>query len=100
MAESPSIDRVELPSMGDLASVGELKTSLLSRLEAGRSVHLDGSQVGEPSTPLIEAIEAAALSFGARDLQVGLVEPSDALCSAYEDLGLFSALMSRLAAVG
>lgn len=100
MAGSPSIDRVELPSTGDLSSVDELKTSLLSRLEAGRSVHLDGSQVGEPSTPLIEAIEAAAISFGARDLQVGLVEPSDALCSAYEDLGMFSALMSRLAAVG
>lgn len=93
-------DRVELPSTGDLASVGELKTALLSRLAAGQSVHLDGSQVGEPSTPLVEAIEAAAVSFGARDLQVGLVEPSDALCSAYEDLGMFAALMSRLAAVG
>lgn len=93
------VDRVELPSTGDLASVGALQAALLSRLEAGQSVHLDGSQVGEPSTPLIEAIEAAALSFGARDLRVGLVDPSDALCSAYEDLGLFSALMTRLAAV-
>lgn len=93
------VDRVELPSTGDLASVGELKAALAGRLAAGQSVHLDGSQVGEPSTPLIEVIEAAALSFGARDLRVGLVEPSDALCSAYEDLGLFSALMTRLAAV-
>lgn len=93
------VDRMELPSTGDLAAVGELKAALLGRLAVGQSVHLDGSQVGEPSTPLIEVIEAAALSFGARDLRVGLIEPSDALCSAYEDLGLFSALMARLAAV-
>lgn len=75
----------------------EFKAALLERLAAGQSVHLDARLVEEPSTALIQLIEAAAISFGARDLQIGLVSPSDTLCAAYEDLGLFGALMSRTA---
>jgi anti-anti-sigma regulatory factor len=88
---------LELPSTGDLAAMSELKAALLEQLAAGQSVHLDARLVEEPSTALIQLIEAAAISFGARDLQVGLVSPSDTLCAAYEDLGLFGALMSRTA---
>ena len=97
MGDPAPIGRLELPSGGDLAAMRELRATLLERLEAGQSVHLDGSLVEEPSTSLIQLIESAAISFGARDLQVGLVSPSDTLCAAYEDLGLFGALMLRTA---
>lgn len=97
MGDAPPVGRLELPSTGDLMAMNDLKSALLERLTAGQSVHLDGSLVEEPSTPLIQLIEAAAASFGARDLQVALISPSDALCAAYEDLGLFGALMSRIA---
>ena len=97
MGDPTPIGLVELPSSGDLAAVRELKSALLERLETAQSVHLDGSLVEEPSTSLIQVIEAAAISFGARDLQVGLISPSDALCAAYEELGLFGALMLRTA---
>jgi anti-anti-sigma regulatory factor len=89
---------LELPSSGDFTAMSELKETLLERLAAGQSVHLDGSLVEEPSTTLIQVIEAAAVSFAGRDLQFGLISPSEALCSAYEDLGLFGALMSRIVA--
>jgi hypothetical protein len=88
---------LELPATGDLAAIRELRAALLERLEAGQSVHLDAADVGEPSAALVQVIESAAISFGARDLAISLAAPSDALCAAYEDLGLFSALMSRIA---
>jgi anti-anti-sigma regulatory factor len=92
------IGRFDLPSTADLATMRDIKAALAERLEAGQSIHLGASQVEEPSTALIQLIEAAAISYAARDLQVGLVSPSDALCQAYEDLGLFGALMARTAA--
>lgn len=98
MGEPAPIGRLELSSTADLATMRDLKAALVERLEAGQSVNLDASNVEEPSTALIQLIEAAAISFGARDLQIGLVSPSDALCQAYEDLGLFGALMARTAA--
>jgi hypothetical protein len=97
VAGDSTIDRFELPSTGDLAALGSLRADLLGRLAEGRGVHLDARHVHEPSTALVQLVESAAVSFGARELGFGLVEPSDALCSAYEDLGLFGALMSRIA---
>lgn len=100
MGGESEIDRLELPATGELAAIGDLKTVLLERLAAGRPVHLDARHVHEPSTALIQLVESAAAAFGARDIAFGLVEPTDALCSAYEDLGLFGALMSRIAVAG
>lgn len=97
MANPSSVGRLGLPSTGDLTSVGDLRTALLERLDAGQSVHLEANLAEEPSTSLVQVIEAAAMAFGARGLHVRLVDPSDSLCTAYEDLGLFSALMSRIA---
>jgi hypothetical protein len=97
VAEPASAGRLELPSTGDLTAIGEFRAALIERLAAGQSVHLDGSQVGEPTAALIQVIEAAAAAFTARELKVDIVAPSDDLCAAYEDLGLFGALMSRIA---
>lgn len=97
MGSDSAIDRLELPATGELEALGGLRTALLERLSAGHGVHLDARHVHEPSTALVQLVESAAISFGARELGFGLVEPSDALCAAYEDLGLFSALMSRIA---
>lgn len=100
MGDDSAIDRLELPATGELAALAGLKAVLLERLAEGRPVHLDARHVHEPSTALIQLVESAAAAFGARELAFGLVEPTDALCSAYEDLGLFSALMSRIAVAG
>ena len=97
MGEPSAVGRLELPGTGDLVAMRDLKAALLERLEGGQSVHLDATHVAEPSAALIQLIEAAATSFAARDLTVSLVSPSDALCAAYEDLGLFGALMTRIA---
>ena len=100
MGSDTAIDRLELPATGELAVIGSLKTVLLERLAAGQPVHLDARHVHEPSTALIQLVESAAASFAARGLGFGLVEPSDELCAAYEDLGLFGALMSRISVAG
>ncbi len=96
MAASPSVERLELPSAADLGAVAELRAALLARLDAGRAVNLDASPVAEPTTALVQLIESAASAFATKDLKVGLIAPSDALCSAYEDLGLFGELMARI----
>ncbi len=87
---------IELPSTGDAITVAALKTELLERLAAGEGVRLDARHVAEPSTALIQTIEAGAAAFADKMLPFGLLEPSDALCGAYETLGLFTALMSRI----
>jgi hypothetical protein len=97
LGELSEAARLELPATVDFAAIGRLKEALSERLAAGQSVHLDGSQVSEPSAALIQVIEAAAVAFEARDLKVDIAAPTDDLCAAYEDLGLFGALMSRIA---
>ena len=100
MGDDSAIGRLELPATGELEALGGLRTVLLERLAAGQAVHLDARHVHEPSTALVQLVESAAAAFGAKELAFGLLEPSDALCSAYEDLGLFGALMSRIAVAG
>ena len=87
---------IELPSTGDAEAVAALKAALLAHLAAGEGVRLDAKYVAEPSTALMQTIEAAAAAFAEKTLPFGLLEPSDALCGAYEALGLFTALMSRI----
>ncbi|MEA5501979.1 STAS domain-containing protein [Halotia wernerae UHCC 0503] len=87
---------IELPSTGDAITVAALKTELLERLAAGEGVRLDARHVAEPSAALIQMIEAGAAAFADKTLPFGLLDPSDALCGAYETLGLFTALMSRI----
>jgi hypothetical protein len=87
---------IELPATGDPITVAALKTELLERLAAGEAVRLDARHVAEPSVALIQMIEAGAAAFADKTLPFGLLEPSDALCGAYETLGLFTALMSRI----
>jgi hypothetical protein len=90
-------ERLELPATGDFAGLTDLKAALLTRLEAGTPVHLDARHVHEPAAATIQLIEAAAASFAEKSLSFGLVEPSDQLCAAYETIGLFAQLMTRIA---
>lgn len=92
-----AVERLEVPATGDPAGLAELKAALLARLEAGQPAHLDARHVDEPSAALIQLIEAAAPAFAEKSLAFGLVEPSDALCAAYETIGLFAQLMTRIA---
>jgi hypothetical protein len=100
MTDAPAIERLSLPAIGDLDAAGELKSALLALLATRHSAQLDASEVAEPSIALIQTIETAAETFAAAGLEVRLADPSDALCAAYEDAGLFGALMSRIAQPG
>ncbi len=91
---------VSLPASADLDSVAALRATLAERLAEGASVRLDARDMAEPSTALIQLVEAAAADFAVHGRTCTLLEPSDALCQAYEDLGLYGALMSRLAMAG
>jgi hypothetical protein len=96
--ESPApIERLRLPATCDAAAAETLKADLASRLVAQTPVLLDASDVAEPSVAMIQLVEAASAAFAGAELRFGLADPSDALCSAYEDIGLYAALMQRLA---
>lgn len=92
-----AVERLEVPATGDLPGLADLKAALVARLAAGEPAYLDARHVDEPSVALIQLIEAAASAFAEKSLSFGLVEPSDALCAAYETVGLFAQLMSRIA---
>ena len=95
--ESPApTERLRLPATCDAAAADALKIELAARLDARTPVVLDAGDVAEPSVAAIQLIEAASAAFAARDLRFGLADPSDALCAAYEDIGLYTALMQRL----
>lgn len=92
-----AVERLELPATGDLEGLADLKAAILARLAAGEPAYLDARHVHEPSAALIQLIEAAAPAFAEKSVPFGLVEPSDELCAAYETIGLFAQLMSRIA---
>jgi hypothetical protein len=95
--DSPApIERLRLPATCDAAAAHALKGDLAAHLVAGTPVVLDASDVSEPSVVLIQLIEAASTAFAAQGLRFGFADPSDALCAAYEDIGLYPALMQRL----
>jgi hypothetical protein len=95
--DSPApIERLRLPATCDATAADALKPELAARLDARTPLILDASDVAEPSVAVIQLIEAASVAFAAHDLRFGFADPSDALCAAYEDIGLYSALMQRL----
>ena len=95
--DSPAtVERLRLPATCDATAADALKAELAARLDARAPLLLDAADVAEPSVAVLQLIEAASVAFAARDLRFGIVDPSDALCAAYEDIGLYSALMQRL----
>ena len=50
-----------------------------------------------PDWSALDDRAVAAAAFAERTLPFGLIEPSDRLCAAYETVGLFAQLMSRIA---
>ena len=97
MTSDAATARIELAATCDIAGAIALHGELLEKLAAGTPTLLDASGVAEPSTALVQVVESAAAAFASRDLRFGLYNPSDALCIAYEDMGLYGALMGRIA---
>ncbi len=101
----PTIDQsapaklINFPPVTNEAVAEELLQDLRVCLGARQSVIINAGNVDEIGTIAIQIIETAAEQFNASGLHLGLVEPSDACVSAYEDLGLFARLMSRIADV-
>jgi len=73
-----------------------LRSYLCHLRENEQAVRLDARSVCAPTTALIQLIEVAAADFASHGMSFRLIEPSDELCAAYEELGLFASFMARL----
>jgi anti-anti-sigma regulatory factor len=78
--------RINFPPVTNEAVAEELLRDLRLCLGNGQSVIINAGNVDEIGTIAIQVIETAAEQFAAAGLHLGLVEPSDACVSAYEDL--------------
>ena len=92
-AEDAGRTRLTLPGTLDNGGAPALRESFLSALEAGTAVVVAGAAVERVSTPCLQVMlaRAAAVADAGRDF--ALAQPSEALISAFDDLGLFPVLM-------
>ena len=84
---------VPLSPVLDITASEPLRDSLLEASASGRKVVIDASAVERLSTPCIQVILAAGRSFKEQGLEYSLFSPSETFVSAFDDLGLFAALM-------
>ena len=84
---------LKLPGSLDMVVAGYLKEALLYARSLNKKVVLDGSDVEQLSTPAIQLILAAQIELSMAGLEAILLRPSEEFASAFDDLGLFSALM-------
>ena len=92
--------RIALPPVLDAAAASILLAQLRAATDPPSRLVLDASHVDEIGTPAIQVIEAAARHLERAGFALGFALPSDAFCAAYADLGMFAALMQRLATDG
>jgi two-component system chemotaxis response regulator CheY len=86
---------VKLPSILDLAAAASLQEALLGALSASGRVRFDASQVDVVLVPCLQLILAAM-----RSANVAVDQPSEALQSAFTELGFdFQALAAAAAAM-
>jgi len=87
-----------LPPVSDAQACIRIHERLLALRDGGAgTVVVDASEVVEASTAVVQLLEAAAGELDRGGRRLALERPSEALCTAYEDLGLFAPLMARVA---
>lgn len=84
---------LKLPGTLDIVMAGALKEALLYARSLNKKLVLDGSDVEQLSTPAIQLILAAQVELSEAGFEAVLLRPSEEFASAFDDLGLFSALM-------
>lgn len=85
---------VTLPGTLDTAVAAPLKDALMEAVAAGRPVVVDASAVARLSTACIQVLIAGGRAVAGAGHQFSVARPSEALVSAFDDMGLFPVMMT------
>ena len=79
----------------DLSSAADLKEAVLENVDSGTMIRIDSAQVEQMTTPCIQMILAiSAYIDSKKNAKMTIANPTDAFIDGFNDLGLFSQLMS------
>jgi anti-anti-sigma regulatory factor len=81
-------DVVALAANLDLSAAQALKESLTDAMLAGSDVVVSGASVERVGTPAVQVLLAAARTLASEGRRFSLLESSEALDAAFEELGL------------
>lgn len=90
--EERAVSSLELPAILDLAAAQMLKEALGDALFSGSGLVLSGLRVERVGTPAVQVLLAAARSSEIERRRFALIDPSNALTSAFRELGLMQTL--------
>lgn len=79
---------IALPPALDLSGAGELKSMLLADIATGEPSILDGSHVQRVATPGVQILLAYANTTAQQGQRPKILNPSEALKAAFDELGL------------
>lgn len=85
---------IVLPGTLDGAVARPLKTAFVEAMETGRPVVVDAAAVARLSTACIQVLIAGGRAVKEAGRDFAVARPSEALVSAFDDLGLFPVMMS------
>lgn len=94
VAEQDGVTRLTLPGTLDQRTAAPLREAFLSAVGAGRAVVVDAAAVDRLSTACIQVLIAAGRAVQAAGQTFTVAAPSEALVSAFDDLGLFPVMMT------
>ncbi len=77
-----------LPQVLDLNFASELRSMLLDKLEKGVNTTIDASNVSRVTTPAVQILLAYSKAINSEGRKPTLHNPSEALKTAFRDLGL------------
>jgi anti-anti-sigma regulatory factor len=85
--------QLDMRSVMDASSVHELHDVLKHALEDHKPLVINAEPIERITTPVIQILASAKLSFEQANVKIVLKAPSDAFVAAFDDLGLFPILM-------
>ncbi len=85
---------ITLPRVLDIPGATELKTAVLDKAVAEKTLILKSSEVEQITTPGVQVLMAIAAHVAEQKAKLTVVKPSDVLVDGFNDLGLFSQLMA------
>lgn len=85
---------IALPGTLDTAVATPLKDAFVQAVADGRAVVVDASAVARLSTACIQVLIAGGKAVAAAGQPFIVAKPSEALVSAFDDMGLFPVMMT------
>ena len=90
--DTKEISNLELPAVLDISSAQILKEALGDAIVSGSDIVLSGHKVERVGTPAVQVLLAAAKFSEGERRRFALRSPSEALTSAFRELGLLEML--------